>query len=248
MRTASRIIAGAACAAVVLVTMEVAALNLGQTGGNAAFVQTPPSAAQTAPSQRTPAGGLPKATFAAGCFWCVEADFHKVPGVVSVTSGFTGGTLKNPTYEQVSAGGTGHAESVEVVYDPKRVTYEQLLDFYWHHVDPFTSDRQFCDVGDQYRAAIFYHGAEQKQLAEQSKARIEAYFKRPVAVQIVPASTFYRAEEYHQHYYLKNPERYRQYRVGCGRDRRLEQIWGKSQQKQPQAGGWGVECGGSLRG
>ena len=215
MNTASRIIAGAVCAGALLVTAEGAAV-------------------QAAAGRQTPPGGLPKATFAAGCFWCVEADFHKLPGVVSVTSGFTGGALKNPTYEQVSAGGTGHAESVEVVYDPKKVTYEQLLDFYWHHVDPFTGDRQFCDVGDQYRPAIFYHGAEQKRLAEQSKARVEAHFKRPVAVQIVPASTFYRAEEYHQHFYLKNPERYREYRVGCGRDRRLEQIWGKDQQKSQQ--------------
>jgi len=216
MNTASRIIAGAVCASALLVTAEGAAV-------------------QAAAGRQTPPGGLPKATFAAGCFWCVEADFHKLPGVVSVTSGFTGGALKNPTYEQVSAGGTGHAESVEVVYDPKKVTYEQLLDFYWHHVDPFTGDRQFCDVGDQYRPAIFYHGAEQKRLAEQSRARIEAYFKKPVAVQIVPASTFYRAEEYHQHFYLKDPERYQQYRAGCGRDRRLEQIWGKGQQKsQPK--------------
>jgi peptide-methionine (S)-S-oxide reductase len=215
MKTARRITTGVACAGALLVMLEVAA-------------------AQAAPGRQTPAGGLPKATFAAGCFWCVEADFHKVAGVVSVTSGYTGGTLKNPTYEQVSAGGTGHAESVEVVYDPKKITYEQLLDFYWHHVDPFTGDRQFCDVGNQYRPAIFYHSAEQKQLAEQSKARIETYFKRPVAVQIVPASTFYRAEEYHQHFYLKNPERYQQYRAGCGRDRRLEQIWGKNQQMSQQ--------------
>ena len=215
MKIARRILGGAACAGALLVLVEVAA-------------------AQAAPDRQAPSGGLPKATFAAGCFWCVEADFHKVPGVVSVTSGFTGGTLKNPTYEQVSAGGTGHAESVVVVYDPKKVTYEQLLDFYWHHVDPFTGDRQFCDVGNQYRPAIFYHDAEQKRLAEQSKARIEAHFKRPVAVEIVPASTFYRAEEYHQHFYLKNPERYREYREGCGRDRRLEQIWGKEQQKGRQ--------------
>jgi peptide-methionine (S)-S-oxide reductase len=170
--------------------------------------------------------GLVKATFAAGCFWCVEADFDKVPGVVSTTSGFTGGKLRNPTYERVSAGGTGHAESVEILYDPAKVTYEQLREFFWHHVDPFTGDRQFCDVGSQYRPEIYYHDAEQKRLAEQSKAGIEVLFKKPVRVQIVEASTFYRAEEYHQDFYKKNPARYHSYRLGCGRDRRLQEIWG----------------------
>jgi peptide-methionine (S)-S-oxide reductase len=188
-------------------------------------------AAAMNPGQPANSAGLVKATFAAGCFWCVEADFDKVPGVVSTTSGFTGGKLRNPTYEQVSAGGTGHAESVEVLYDPKRVTYEQLLDFFWHHVDPFTGDRQFCDVGSQYRPAIFYHDAEQKRLAEESKARIEALLKKPVQVQIVQASTFYRAEEYHQDYYKKNPARYQEYRLGCGRDRRLQEIWGDIKSK-----------------
>jgi peptide-methionine (S)-S-oxide reductase len=173
-----------------------------------------------------PAGGQAAATFAAGCFWCVEADFDKVPGVLSTTSGFTGGTLQNPTYEQVSAGGTGHAESVQVTYDPTKVTYEQLLDFYWHHVDPFTGDRQFCDVGSQYRPAIFYGDTDEKRLAEQSKVRLEALFKKKIAVQIVAASRFYRAEDYHQDFYKKNPGRYHEYRLGCGRDRRLEEIWG----------------------
>ena len=231
MRIAPWTVVGAACAVAMLVTFESAALKAGQAGVSAGSASTAATSTEAAPAQRPSAAGREKATFAAGCFWCVEADFRKVPGVVSVTSGFTGGKLRNPTYEQVSAGGTGHAESVEIVYDPGKVTYEKLLDYYWHHVDPFTGDRQFCDVGDQYRPAIFYHDAGQKQLAEQSKARIEAYFKRAVAVQIVPASTFYPAEEYHQHFYLKNPARYNEYRVGCGRDRRLQQIWGKAESR-----------------
>jgi peptide-methionine (S)-S-oxide reductase len=169
-----------------------------------------------------------KAVFAAGCFWCVESDFAEIPGVIATASGYAGGKEKNPTYEQVSAGRTGHAEVVEVVYDPARVSYEQLLDFYWHHVDPFTADRQFCDVGSQYRPVIFYQNDEEKRLAEESKARIEARFKKPVAVQIVPFTTFYKAEEYHQDYSEKNWVRYCTYRAGCGRDRRLEQIWGKT--------------------
>jgi peptide-methionine (S)-S-oxide reductase len=172
-------------------------------------------------------GVMARAVFAAGCFWCVESDFDKVPGVVATTSGFAGGKEKNPSYEQVSAGLTGHAESVEVAYDPARVSYEQLLDYYWHHVDPFTGDRQFCDVGRQYRPIIFYQNDQEKRLAEESKARIEARFGRPVAVQIVPLTTFYKAEEYHQDFYKKNPARYHEYRTGCGRDRRIEQIWGK---------------------
>ena len=185
----------------------------------------------TAPVSSASAPALATATVAAGCFWCVEADFDKLPGVVKTTSGFTGGTRKNPSYEQVSAGGTGHAEAVQIQYDPAKVTYEQLLDFFWHHVDPFSGDGQFCDRGNQYRPAIFSHDAEQQRVAEASKARIEALFKRPVAVQIVPAATFYAAEEYHQDYYKKNPIQYRAYRTGCGRDRRLEQLWGGLQSR-----------------
>jgi peptide-methionine (S)-S-oxide reductase len=177
-----------------------------------------------------PAPGSPtlaKAVFAAGCFWCVESDFDKVPGVVATTSGFAGGKEKNPSYEQVSSGRTGHAESVEVTYDPAKVSYEQLLDYYWHHVDPFTGDRQFCDVGSQYRPIVFYQNEQEKRLAQESKSRIEARFKRPVAVQIVPLTTFYKAEEYHQDFYKKDPQRYHEYRTGCGRDRRVAEIWGK---------------------
>jgi peptide-methionine (S)-S-oxide reductase len=177
-----------------------------------------------------PGGGrkLEKATFAGGCFWCMEEAFDKVDGVISTTSGYTGGTKVNPTYEEVSAGGTGHAESVDVVYDPAKVTYERLLDVFWHNVDPTTPDRQFCDRGDQYRSAIFYRNETQKRLAEDSKRAIEASGRlaAPIATQIVPATAFYPAEEYHQDYYEKNPLRYKFYKSGCGREKRLQQLWG----------------------
>ena len=169
------------------------------------------------------------ATFAGGCFWCVEADFDKVPGVISTTSGYTGGTVANPTYYQVSAGGTGHAEAVQIVYDPSKVTYQQLLDVFWHNHDPFVKNRQFCDSGDQYRPAIFYHDEEQRRLAEESKQAVQARFKQPIQTEVVKAGPFYQGEEYHQDYYLKNPTRYKFYRYNCGRDQRLEAIWGKSE-------------------
>jgi peptide-methionine (S)-S-oxide reductase len=167
------------------------------------------------------------ATFAGGCFWCMEAAFDDVPGVLETISGYTGGKTANPTYDQVSEGGTGHAESVRVVYDPRKVSYQQLLDLYWHNIDPLTPGAQFCDVGDQYRSAIFYHDAEQKRLAEAYKANLEKAhrFQSPIVTEIVPASTFYRAEEYHQNYHDKNPIRYRVYRYNCGRDRRLDEVW-----------------------
>ncbi|HEV8582971.1 MAG TPA: peptide-methionine (S)-S-oxide reductase MsrA [Thermoanaerobaculia bacterium] len=168
------------------------------------------------------------ATFAGGCFWCMEHPFDQLPGVISVTSGYTGGHKKNPSYEEVSSGGTGHAESVDVVYDPSKIAYEKLLDVYWHNIDPLAKDRQFCDVGTQYRSAIFYHDETQKRLAEASKAEVQKRFKQPIATEIVQASPFYPAEEYHQDYYKKNPIRYNFYRTGCGRDRRLEELWGKS--------------------
>ena len=170
-----------------------------------------------------------KATFAGGCFWCMEPPFDELPGVISTTSGYTGGQKKNPTYEEVSAGGTGHAESVEIVFDPAKVTYQQLLDVFWKNIDPITPDRQFCDAGTQYRSAIFYHSDEQKRLALASKKAIEdsGRFKQPIVTEIVPASAFYRAEEYHQDYYKKNPIRFKYYKFGCGRAKRLEQLWGK---------------------
>jgi peptide-methionine (S)-S-oxide reductase len=173
---------------------------------------------------------LETAIFAGGCFWCVESDFDKVAGVVSTTSGFTGGHTDHPSYHEVSAGGTGHAESVEIRFDPKVVSYRKLLDVYWHSIDPTTKDRQFCDVGTQYRTAIFYLNDEQKRLAEQSKAEIERTkpFKAPIVTEIAKAGSFWPAEEYHQDYYKKNPLRYHFYREGCGRDARVKALWGKS--------------------
>ena len=174
-------------------------------------------------------GRQAKATFAGGCFWCMEPPFDKIPGVVSVTSGYTGGHKKDPTYEEVTSGKTGHAEAVQVVYDPARVSYRELLDVFWHNIDPTVSDRQFCDVGNQYRAAIFYHDGEQKREAEASRAELEKTkpFRERIVTEIAPASEFYPAEEYHQKYYRKNPIRYQYYRAGCGRDARLKQLWGK---------------------
>ena len=168
------------------------------------------------------------ATFAGGCFWCVESDFDKVPGVISTTSGYTGGKLDNPTYSQVSAGGTGHAEAVEIAYDPAKVSYQKLLDVFWRNHDPLAKDRQFCDRGDQYRPAIFYHDDEQRKLAEDSKKAVqEKLAPRMVQTEIVKAGKFYKAEDYHQDYYEKNPVRYKFYRFNCGRDQRLEELWGK---------------------
>jgi len=170
-----------------------------------------------------------KAIFAAGCFWCTEEAFEKVPGVVSAVSGYTGGTVKNPSYEQVSSGRTGHAEAVEVTFDPAKVTYEQLLDVFWVNHDPTVSNRQFCDSGSQYRPAIFYLNDEQKRLAEASKAKWEKMkpFKQPILTEITKAGPFYPAEDYHQDYYKKNPLQYRFYVTGCGRYQRLDSLWGE---------------------
>jgi peptide-methionine (S)-S-oxide reductase len=181
----------------------------------AAFAQTPQVAERAT------------ATFAGGCFWCTEADFDKVPGVLSTTSGYTGGSVANPTYHQVSAGGTGHAEAVEVVYDPRKVDYATLVDYFFHHVDPTVRNRQFCDVGDQYRTAIFVHNAQERQVAEAAKAKAEQALKQPVFTQIVDAGPFYAAEDYHQDFYKKNELKYKFYRWNCGRDQRLQQLWGK---------------------
>lgn len=167
------------------------------------------------------------ATFAGGCFWCVQHDFDQLKGVVSTTAGYTGGTKVNPTYEEVSAGGTGHVESVQIVYDPDKVSYQELLNFYFHNVDPTRDDGQFCDTGAQYRPVIFYHDESQKEMAERYKQDLidSKKFKR-VMVQILPAQTFYPAEDYHQEYYKKNPIRYKFYRYNCGRDKRLKNLWG----------------------
>ena len=170
-----------------------------------------------------------KATFAGGCFWCMEEAFENIEGVVSVISGYTGGQMEDPTYEQVSAGGTGHTESIEVTYDPSKVTYESLLDVFWRNVDPTTPNAQFCDHGSQYRTAIFYHNENQKQLIDESRERIDTSktFPESIVTEIVPASAFYIAEDYHQDFYTKNPIRYKYYKWNCGRTRRLEQLWGK---------------------
>jgi len=173
-------------------------------------------------------GTMEKATFAGGCFWCMEAPFDTLPGVVSVTAGYVGGTVENPTYEQVSAGRTGHAEAVQIVFDPSKTGYGKLLEIFWHNVDPTVADRQFCDVGSQYRTGIFTHSEEQRLAAEKSKEELAKTkpFQGPIVTEITAAGRFYPAEEYHQHYYKKNPIRYTYYRTSCGRDRRLKQLWG----------------------
>jgi peptide-methionine (S)-S-oxide reductase len=168
------------------------------------------------------------ATFAGGCFWCMEHPFDGVAGVVATTSGYTGGRTAHPTYKEVSAGGTGHTEALQVTYDPATVSYGRLLEVYWRNIDPFDGTGQFCDRGDSYRPAIFFHTADQRRAAERSKADVERRLGRPVAVPIQPAAEFYPAEDYHQNYYQKNPLRYQYYRYRCGRDQRLEQVWGKA--------------------
>jgi peptide-methionine (S)-S-oxide reductase len=174
-----------------------------------------------APSSGTTA----KATFAGGCFWCMEPPYDELESVISTISGYMGGTKKNPTYEEVSAGTTGHAEVVQVTYDPTKISYEKLLDVFWRNIDPLTANAQFCDSGSQYRSAIFYHDEAQKNLAEASKRRLQSRFKQPIVTEIVRATEFYPAEDYHQDYYKKNPIRYKMYRYGCGRDQRLQTLW-----------------------
>jgi peptide-methionine (S)-S-oxide reductase len=169
------------------------------------------------------------ATFAGGCFWCMEPPYDKLPGVLSTTSGYMGGAKKNPTYEEVSGGATGHTEVVQVLYDPSKVSYEKLLDVFWVNIDPTVKDRQFCDAGSQYRTAIFVGSPEQRKAAEASKAALEQSkpFKGAIVTPVVDAGEFWPAEDYHQDYYQKNPVRYSYYRTGCGRDARLKQLWGE---------------------
>jgi peptide-methionine (S)-S-oxide reductase len=171
---------------------------------------------------------LETATFAGGCFWCMESAFDRLNGVVSVTSGYIGGHLANPTYKEVSAGGTGHAEAIQIAYDPQKITYPDLLALFWKNIDPTTPDRQFCDIGDQYRSEIFYHGEAQRQQAEASKVALAQTqpFQGKIVTGISKASVFYSAEEYHQNYHTKNPIRYKFYRHNCGRDQRLKELWG----------------------
>src|SRR5260370_42647361 len=182
--------------------------------------------------QASPAesGKTATATVAGGCFWCMQPAYDHVPGVVGTTVGYTGGQLANPTYEQVSSGGTGHRESIEVTYDPAKVTYDRLLTIFWHNIDPTDTSGQFCDHGEQYRSAIFYHDAAQRQAAEAAKKAIAASgrIKEPIVTDILPASKFYPAEGYHQKYYVKSALQYRFYRFNCGRDRRLSQLWGET--------------------
>lgn len=184
--------------------------------------------AENAPPPAKPSSAqVATAIFAGGCFWCIEADFEKLAGVMKAESGYTGGQLENPTYEQVSHGGTGHAEAIRVTYNPKQVSYEKLLDYFWRHIDPTVKDQQFCDVGNQYRSAIFYQNESEKKAAEASKATLERAGKLArIYTEIVPANTFYLAEDYHQDYYKKNPIRYKYYRNSCGRDARVSEVWG----------------------
>jgi peptide-methionine (S)-S-oxide reductase len=172
-------------------------------------------------------GGRATATFAAGCFWCVEEAFDKVDGVLSTVSGYMGGHTTNPTYEQVASGGTGHAEVVQVTFDPTQVSYATLLQTFWHNVDALDGGGQFCDRGEQYRSAIFFHSDEQREQAEASKKQAAAQLAKPIATQIVPARAFFKAEEYHQDYYKKNPVRYKFYKWNCGRAQRLQELWGR---------------------
>lgn len=193
--------------------------------------QSPAQADNVAPkaaiSPATSPGNLATAIFAGGCFWCMEKPFDEIPGVVATTSGYTGGTLTNPTYEQVGRGGTGHFEAVKITYDPVKVSYQKLLDTYWRQVDPFDAFGQFCDKGETYLPAIFYANDTEKKAAEAAREVLYARFKKPIVVQILPSKTFYDAEGYHQDYYQKNPLRYAYYRNGCGRDARLRAVWGQ---------------------
>jgi peptide-methionine (S)-S-oxide reductase len=194
------------------------------TGGDPATMNDTPE-----PTGQARADGLHEAVFAGGCFWCMEPPYDKLDGVVETVSGYAGGHVENPSYGQVVDGGTGHAEVVKVVYDPGVVSYDRLLEVFWRNIDPTTLNRQFCDVGAQYRTAIFYLDDDQRRAAEASRERIEAGTDLPGAVvtAIEPLAAFYPAEDYHQDYYRKNPLRYRLYRSGCGRDARLRQLWGE---------------------
>lgn len=222
----------------VLLVFSLVGVSCGQPGASLADPSPSPSLSAPSPSAPSPSilspsanvreDGLAEAVFAGGCFWCMEKPFDQLEGVVSTTSGYTGGQRENPTYEQVSSGSTGHTESVQVRYDPAQVSYAELLKVFWHNVDPLDSKGQFCDKGSQYRSGIFYGSAEEKALAEASKAELEAQdaFKPGIATEITAATRFYPAEDYHQNYYEKNPVRYNFYRTACGRDRRLGQLWG----------------------
>lgn len=208
--------------ALVTAAALVGGFGLGSLSLRAQQTPTPSTVTPPAPT------GTAKAILAGGCFWCVESDFDKLPGVLSTTSGYVGGTVANPSYEQVSAKRTGHAEAVEIVYDPAKISYDKLLNHFWRTIDPTTKDRQFCDVGSPYRTGIFAVDATQLAQAKASLAAIEKSkpFKEPVVTEVTLAGPFYAAEDYHQDYYKKNPVRYQYYRTSCGRDARLKQLWG----------------------
>jgi peptide-methionine (S)-S-oxide reductase len=216
---------------VILIVAVVLAVGYAWLRGGFVGLASTDDAPKPAPASTE---GLDLATFAAGCFWCAEADFEKVAGVIAVTSGYTGGSVSDPSYQQVSRGGTGHAEAVEVLFDPKVVTYTALLDHFWRNVDPFVAHRQFCDVGNQYRPEIFVHNASQRAAAEDSKRRFQARFTAPILVRITDAGPFYRAEDYHQDYAHTHPAQYRYYRWSCGRDARLREIWRTPQDSNVQ--------------
>ena len=188
----------------------------------------PAAVSVSAQSQASQRGdeNLSTAIFAGGCFWCMEKPFDELPGVVSTTSGYTGGTVENPTYAEVSSGSTGHYEAMEVQYDPEQISYDQLLETFWYNIDPVDDRGQFCDKGDQYRSAIFYENPEQQQVAKDSKGAIANRLDQPIATEILPTAPFYDAEDYHQNYYQTHPVRYNFYRNACGRDRRLAEVWG----------------------
>ncbi|MCP3960067.1 MAG: peptide-methionine (S)-S-oxide reductase MsrA [bacterium] len=199
-------------------------LGIAFTACGAPDIGAADGAAGAATSAKTE--GLSKATFAGGCFWCMEPPFDKLDGVHSTTSGYTAGEQKNPTYRQVSAGVTGHTEAVQILFDPEKISYAELVDVFWRNIDPLAVDRQFCDGGTQYRTGIYYHDEEQQRLAEETRAEVAKRFDQPIATEIEAAAEFYPAEDYHQDYYKKNPVRYKMYRTGCGRDRRLQELWG----------------------
>jgi peptide-methionine (S)-S-oxide reductase len=184
------------------------------------------SGSPVAADSTLPAAVADTATFAGGCFWCMEPPYDEIDGVAATISGYSGGEIANPTYRQVAGGQTNHTETVQIIYDSTKVDYERLLRIYWHNVDPFDGTGQFCDRGAQYRPAIFVHDEQQRRLAEETKATVAAQFDPPIAVEIEPLSAFYAAEEYHQNFYQKNPRRYKTYRRGCGRDARLQEVWG----------------------
>jgi peptide-methionine (S)-S-oxide reductase len=215
-----------------IITVAVPALlqlACAQKGDKPSAASSPKPAIAAGAQAKPPVAERGEAIFAGGCFWCVETAFEGLPGVSAVISGYTGGHKKDPAYEEVSSGGTGHAEAVRVVFDPKQISYAKLLEIFWHNIDPLDARGQFCDKGSQYRSGIFYLDEAQKKAAEASKAAIESGKRLPGAIvtEITAAGPFYPAEEYHQDFYKKKPERYSSYRTGCGRDRRLQELWGK---------------------